>query len=325
MRGWLNYMKLTWEEMYVYAKKYYEHHGNLDIKHNFKTNDGYTYDENGVIKLGLWIANQRNFCHPESEKGKLLLKIEMRFEKRFKKKMDSKWEKYYVYLKEYYEHYGNLDIKHSFRTNDGYTYDENGSIKLGQWLADQKRLNSPESERGKLLIQLGVKFEKNDPWYVMYEYAQKYYSYYGNLDIKQSFRTNDGYTYDENGSIRLGAWISKQRHFIDPESERGILLNNIGMIWKKNKSKNGGRRNISFESFFKFDGFDFEKNQSVLSHISVIEFKVKIDFLEEQGYHIVDEEGKLHEIFSMSSMNMKLRYGVSLEDLVNMYCKGKNK
>ena len=42
-------------------------------------------------------------------------------------------------------------------------------------------------------------------------------------------------------------------------------------------------------------------------------------FLEENGYSIVDDKGILHEIFSMSSMNMKLKYGVSLEDLINMY------
>ena len=315
-------MKRTWEEMYVYAKKYYEHHGNLDIKQSFRTNDGYTYDENGVIKLGLWIANQRNFCHPESEKGKLLLKIGMRFEKRPKKRMDSKWQEFYGYLKKYYEYYGNSNVKTDFITKDGYTYDPDG-IKLGRWLSDQKKLCAPDSDRGQLLAQLEVTFEKKDAWYEMYEYAQKYYSYYGNLDIKQYFRTEDGYTYDPNGSIRLGTWIAKQRFLLYPANDessllkdkRRNLLNGIGMIWKKNKSKNSECRNVTF----KFDGFDFEKNQSVLSHISVIEFKVKIDFLEEKGYSIVDGNGLLHEIFSMSSMNMKLKYGVSLEDLVNMY------
>ena len=32
----------------------------------------------------------------------------------------------------------------------------------------------------------------------MYEYAKKYYEYYGNLEVPSSFKTNNGYEYDEN-------------------------------------------------------------------------------------------------------------------------------
>ena len=32
---------LTWEEMYEYAKIYYEHHGNLKAPQGFKTNNGW--------------------------------------------------------------------------------------------------------------------------------------------------------------------------------------------------------------------------------------------------------------------------------------------
>ena len=51
--------KLTWEEMYEYAKIYYEHHGNLKVASSFKTNNGWEQDKVGKINLGVWINNQK--------------------------------------------------------------------------------------------------------------------------------------------------------------------------------------------------------------------------------------------------------------------------
>ena len=67
----------TWEDYYELAKTYYEHHENLLIPTRFKTNDGYTYDENGTVNLGIWISTQRGVVSKESEKGQLLLSIGM--------------------------------------------------------------------------------------------------------------------------------------------------------------------------------------------------------------------------------------------------------
>ena len=39
--------KLSWEEMYEYAKIYYEHHGYLEVPAEFKTNNGWKRDEDG--------------------------------------------------------------------------------------------------------------------------------------------------------------------------------------------------------------------------------------------------------------------------------------
>ena len=52
----------TWGDYYELAKAYYEKYGNLEIPFNFRTNDGYTRDENGVIKLGRWMeANNGSY------------------------------------------------------------------------------------------------------------------------------------------------------------------------------------------------------------------------------------------------------------------------
>lgn len=72
-------MALAWEEMYIYAKQYYLYHHDLLVPIRFKTNDGFTYDSNGKINLGLWIARQRVKIDPKSERGKKLLMIGMIF------------------------------------------------------------------------------------------------------------------------------------------------------------------------------------------------------------------------------------------------------
>ena len=130
------------------------------------------------------------------------------------KRINRTWMFYYELAKKYYDFYGNLEIPRRFKTNDGVTYDPNGSVKLGQWIAIQRQKCSPESERGKLLSQIGMRFENIRSalsWDEMYQYAKKYYESYGNLEIKVTFKTNDGITYDPNGKINLGRWIANQR------------------------------------------------------------------------------------------------------------------
>ena len=51
-------LTMTWMDKYELAKAYYDHYGDLEISANFKTKNGYEYDENGVA-LGKWINTQR--------------------------------------------------------------------------------------------------------------------------------------------------------------------------------------------------------------------------------------------------------------------------
>ena len=226
----------TWMFYYELAKKYYEAYGDLKIPVTFKTNDGVTYDPNGKINLGRWKTNQRQRCLPESEQGKLLSQIGMRFENKIS---TLSWKEMYEYAKKYYEAYGDLEIPQKFKTNDGVTYDPNGKIKLGGWITNQRQRCLPESEQGKLLLQISMRFENKIStltWKEMYEYAKKYYEAYGDLEIPHKFKTNDGVTYDPNGKINLGQWITAQRQSCLPESEQGKLLLQIGMRFENIRS-----------------------------------------------------------------------------------------
>ena len=304
---------LSWEEMYEYAKKYYEAHYNLEVPYKFKTNNGYEYDANGSVNLGTWISTQRRNALPESERGQLLSRIGMRFEN---KKSTLSWEKMYEYAKRYYTKHNDLEVPRKFKTNNGYEYDANGSVNLGTWISTQRRNVLPESERGQLLSKIGMRFENKIStltWEEMYEYAKRYYIKHNDLEVPRKFKTNNGYEYDANGSINLGNWLSTQRRNVLPESERGQLLSKIGMVWSVKKNKDY-INNICIDK-----NINIDENKKVLAHISFQELLAKINYLEMLNIPIYGKDGKLHEIFSMSSVDMQEKYGIDTELLIEKY------
>ena len=282
-------LTMTWEDYYDLAKAYYEHHGDLEIKQTFKTNNGYEYDENGTINLGQWIERQRRRITPESEQGKKLLQIGMRF-KNIRNRLS--WEEMYNYAKKYYEHHGDLEVSVKFKTNNGYEYDENGTINLGTWIFRQREKVIPESERGQKLSQIGMRFEnKYLSWEEMYNYAKKYYEHYGNLEVPAKFKTNNGYEYDENGTINLGQWISNQRQRlrITPESEQGQKLLQIGMRFENIKSTLGWEGMYEYaKKYYKHHG-----NLEILYY-----------FKTNNGYEY-DEDGKINLGYWISNQRQK--------------------
>ena len=166
---------LSWEEMYEYARIYYEHYGNLEVLQKFKTNNGFEYDEKGSLNLGIWIANQRKTVSKESERGKLLSQIGMRFES---KNSTLSWEKLYEYARIYYEHHGNLEVPQRFKTNNGWEEDKTGKINLGIWICNQKQLYQKKEmfeEQIILLENIGMKWmsEKVDNKLQMEEITEK--------------------------------------------------------------------------------------------------------------------------------------------------------
>ena len=62
---------------------------------------------------------------------------------------------------------------------------------------------------------------------------------------------------------------------------------------------------------------DIEKNRSILNK-SYEEVYSKIRYLEENKMNIINNNN-LHEIFFMSDLNMQIKYGISLDDLINKY------
>ena len=64
---------------------------------------------------------------------------------------------------------------------------------------------------------------------------------------------------------------------------------------------------------------DYKLNKAILEHISIQELQSKIEFLRAYSIPYLDKFGKLIDIFSMSSKDMRDKYNISLEEIINKY------
>ena len=290
-----NRLTMSWMDKYELAKAYYEHYGNLEIPLRFKTVNGYDYDENGV-SLGRWISDQRQTYNGKGkrkiteEQIKLLEEIGIRFEV---KNNNNEWNKKYELAKAYYAYHNNLEIPLRFKTINGYEHDENG-IALGNWIRNQRQAFNGKGtgkitkEQIKLLEEIGMQYKiknNNNEWNKKYELAKSYYGHYHNLEIPGSFKTINGYEYDENG-IALGNWIKIQRRAFNGKGTEKItkeqikLLEEIGMRfeiknnddeWNKKyelaKAYYAYHNNLEIPLRFKtINGYEYDENGVILGH-----------------------------------------------------------
>lgn len=310
----------SWDEAYLLAKNYYNVYGNLNMGNSFCTFDGKTLNENGY-NLGSWVYNQKKKYHNNKlnvyEIG-LLEDIGICWDIKEARETLS-WDENYLLARNFFYQNNHLNIVRSFKTFDGITYDEDG-YNLGSWISRMRVYR----KKGKLdNIQITKLNEINmiwnedvvqKSWEEAYLLAKNYYLENGNLAIKSDFKTIDGFTYDSNG-YNLGSWIYLQRNKYNNEelsADRIVLLDNIGMIWNINKNY------ADIKELLKANKINPRKYARYVKHLSYREFEAKVRFLLDNGYSIL-ENGQLHEIFNMSSIDTFIKYGINREDLVSKY------
>lgn len=127
-----------WLEMFLYAKKYYEVYGNLEIPHNytFRTKDG------KYIALGAWLKRQKysykvNKLTIEQTKKLesigIIWKSTMSGTKKNALKKSVEWLKYYKEVLNYFNTHGNSILR-----EEDVALDENGeTLEIGLWLKVQ--------------------------------------------------------------------------------------------------------------------------------------------------------------------------------------------
>ena len=177
-----------------------------------------------------------------------------------KNRLNNSWNRMYEYARIYYEHHGNLEVPQKFKTNNGWEEDKTGKINLGLWIFRQRSGVLPESERGRLLSQIGMRFENKNStlcWEEMYGYARIYYEHHKDLEIPQKFKTSNGWEEDEAGKINLGSWITYQRQNTLLESARGQLLSQIGMRFENKIST------LSWEEMYEYARIYYEHHKSL--------------------------------------------------------------
>ncbi len=90
------------------------------------------------------------------------------------------------------------------------------------------------------------------------------------------------------------------------------------------KFNKGIEDKIYKQEICKNHNIDLKINDKIIERISKIELISKINYLEANSLELVDNTGKLIDIFSMSSPDIENnpRYGISLETIINTYGKG---
>jgi len=307
---------IGWTKMYTLAEIYFEKYGDLEIPYSLKTLNGIDYDDKGY-NLGLWISKHRKEYKKGSlsrDRTELLEKIGMRFEI---KDNDEVWTQMYKLSEVYFKKYGNLEIPQKFKTLNGINYDEKGH-NLGTWIGTQRQAYKKEKlskEKIELLEKIGMRFENVHniiDWNEMYLLAETYFKNYGNLEILYKFKTLNGIDYDENG-YKLGKWLTNQRQAYKKgklSPERKELLNQIGMIWEIRKRKDK-KQELCNEYLIPYEEVE---------NISYNELYAKTMYLLDNNINIIIDD-KLNPIYNMSNINMKVTYGVSLEELIEKYKK----
>lgn len=314
-------------------------------------------DESKYEWINNWIQNQRtaykNRDIPMEERKNTLLPLKdwqvellkdvgIRLENINR---DEEWMKMFQLAKKRYEYEKSLDIQQNLEIENECEIDKKA---LSVWYSVQRKAyknrSISEGERKykipplkdwqvDLLNSIEMIWDNKTEvtWMKNFELASIYYKHYGHLNISQRFKTKKGYEYDENGNA-LCVWIAAQRiayrnRKIPKEErrdtkgsltdERVKLLNGIRMIWNVRKNKD------TIMILCKQYGIDCKKNNSLFNKTRV-EFYAKIRYLFDNNLPITIN-GEVHEIFNMSDVNMQVKYGVSLKDLLDKYIKGKTR
>ncbi|CAK8989814.1 UvrABC system protein B (Protein UvrB) (Excinuclease ABC subunit B) [Durusdinium trenchii] len=137
----LKLFQTTWESWYDRLRQYKEEHGNVQVRHKYKTADGYS--------LGMWVRRQRkakSICKLPAKRVALL--DEQGFV--WSCRRVQSWESWYNRLRQYKEEHGNVLVPHKYKTADGYS--------LGTWVTTQRGANA----RGELAAERVALLDEQD-------------------------------------------------------------------------------------------------------------------------------------------------------------------
>lgn len=295
-----NIHEKNWQDMFNALVEYQNTYGNLKVPAKYVTSDG--------KPLGRWLINQRSLYL----KGTLPIEHQEKLESIgiIWKGNETKWIMMYKLAVEYQEKHGNLNIPQYYVTSDGKS--------LGLWLQTQRnnyREGKLKQERIKLLEDIGIIWKVNQryTWEEMFLLAKKYYEENANLLIPKDYKAPNG--------ANVGLWLFTQRSSYRKgtlSEERVKALESIGVVWnfKVNSKISKYLKELARKTSIVID----EKiNRDILNHISLIELQSKIKYITDMGALPIDNNGRLIDIFSMSSIDMEAKYGISLEAIIESY------
>jgi hypothetical protein len=178
----------------------------------------------------------------------------------YKNYINDPWYINYNAARNYFETYGNLNVKKGYKTEDG--------LNLAQWLAYQRQSRKGNNssilsdEQINMLSEIGMIWDKNEfRWEQGYEIACEFYKEFGHLEVKQDL------IYME---YKLGKWINMQRLAYNSDSSRKNLsqiqinrLEKIGMIWHADELNWNRAFEYAKEFYEEYGHFNIPRNYSV--------------------------------------------------------------
>ncbi len=278
-------LEADWEDYYTEAERYYRAEGNLEIPMSYLSPSG--------LPVGTWLQTQRRIYMgkipgflSEAQVDKLN-QLGIRWESY----SDQQWDRYYAQARKYYARTGNLDVKVSYVTEDGF--------RLGIWLNNirQYRLNGSRvlsGQRQKQLEQIGMIWDKfTYKWERGYEAAMQYFQQNGNLDVPAGFVTKDGF--------RLGNWVVAQRQnrkggnrgALPLTEEQVTRLDQIGMDWNGKRMERWERCYEAAVGYFQKKGtldvpYDFVTEEGVCLGKWI--YQQKLFFRKKDGQRTLSEK-----------------------------------
>ena len=237
--NWEN--ETAWERGFRHAKSYYGEHGDLLMRSNYKTSDGYTlgiwiykcrrlYMEDKLTqkqvaaldKIGMvWqLESEKNSSRNENNKLATVKKIKKHPSK--VKQPPNPWDVSFAAALKIYREFGSvIDIK-------PVNSDEK---KLYHWLRNQRhsyRAGYLTESQIKLLSSIGITAEwlgpQPTPFEKGYAIAKEYYETHGDLNIKSNYQHTNGFW--------LGAWMDKiRKKKSELTAEQLEMLSAIGVVW----------------------------------------------------------------------------------------------
>lgn len=232
-----------WNQNYNAALQYYRQHGNLDVPKGY-------IDENGV-KLYQWLLNVKQAYRRGDKSDYKLNDIQIQqlteLGVEWRTRSELLFENGCAHAKAYFDENDNLDVPVSYKSPDGF--------KLGDWLANQRE----KYAAGKLqvafqkrLTEIGVVFDKADPWEIRFELAKQYFTEHGGLEMPPSYQVN---------GIWLAKWLDEQRQIRNGKrkdksltSEQIRRLDNIGMRWEKKEEVQWQLQYADAKAYFEAHG-----------------------------------------------------------------------
>ena len=176
-----------WEQNFKLAKEYYLTYGNLDIRTNYRSEDG--------KHLGNWILRQRQLYKSNSLIDEQINKLDS-IGMDWMDRVDRIWENGFIEAKNYSDEYGNLSVSKNYRSKTDFP--------LGIWIQRQRSLyknNNISEDRTKRLTDIGMNWYPDD-WKSRFNLVKQYYEEHGNISISQK---------EVIQGVWLGKWIVSQK------------------------------------------------------------------------------------------------------------------